>query len=253
MKIISFVEAADGEDPAEFQQWYLGNYAPQLVEHSQVLNRFVVNVVDLTPTLGPELSDLSLGAGVNRYQISTEAWVEDLDDYRDSSRLYGSLESSPAQRELEERAKRQVAYLVDEAYQILGEHPTQSVGERLPGIKHIALCLWKFSAPRSRDFWREHAARALPFHVGIAKYVQNWVVEPLTPASEPLHGIAHMYFPTEEDFRDRFFSSREGFELVSKDVKELKFTESLFAGEYLLKGEPVATGLNADYMTYVSA
>jgi hypothetical protein len=181
-------------------------------------------------------------------------WFEYLEDYTNVSRRY---DSSNAAAQIEDgvalRVRRICSYLVDEHYQALRPHPQTKPGSRLPGIKQIALCLWRMPESRSREFWREHAARALRFHVGMSKYVQNWVLRELTPYAQPIHGIGELFWPTDEDFRDRYCSSREGFELVANDIQYLQESSSLYAGEYLLKGNIEPTGLNVNYLNYVTA
>jgi hypothetical protein len=255
MKIISLIAGRRDQDPLRFRQWFLNEHAPDLIEHCPGLRRFILNLVDTTPKLGGQLSNMFKGPPPqdNAYDVAAEMWFESVEEYTDSSKRYDSLAAaSRIENGLAARVRRISAYLVDEAYQILKPHPPIVLGRRSPGIKQIALCLWRMPEPRAREFWREHAARALPYHIGISKYVQNWVLKDLTPYAQPIHGIGELFWPTDEDFYQRFFSSQEGIDLVTRDVQQLQDSSSLYTGEYLLKGSEEMTGLNADYLTYRS-
>lgn len=255
MKIISLIAARRDQDPSHFRQWFLSEHAPDVIEHCPGLRRFIVDLVDTTPKAGVELSDILKGAPPydNAYDVAAEMWFESVQEYTDQSKRYDSPSAaSRIENSLAARVRRTCAYLVDEAYQVLKTHPPIRLGTRSPGIKQIALCLWRMPEPRAREFWREHAARALPYHIGMSKYVQNWVLKDLTPYAQPIHGIGELFWPTDEDFQQRYFSSQEGVELVSRDVQQLQDSASLYTGEYLLKGGEELTGLNVDYLTYRS-
>ena len=45
---------------------------------------------------------------------------------------------------------------------------------------------------------------------GVARYVQNVVVEPLTPDAPEVDGIAQLYFRTAHDFHERYYDSEAG-------------------------------------------
>jgi hypothetical protein len=255
MKIISLIAARRNQDPADFRQWFLSEHAPEVIEHCPGLKRYIVNLVDTNPRVGAQMSSIFKGAPPhdNAYEVTTEMWFESVEEYTDISKRYDSPgAASRIESDLAARVRRTCAYLVDEAYQVLRPHPPVRLGRRSPGIKQIALCLWRMPEPRAREFWREHAARALPYHIGMSKYVQNWVLKELTPYPQPIHGIGELFWPTDEDFQQRYFSSPEGVDLVSKDVQQLQDSSSLHTGEYLLKGSEELTGLNANYLTYRS-
>jgi hypothetical protein len=145
------------------------------------------------------------------------------------------------------------SYAVDEAYQILRPHPPSHLGQRLPGIKQMALTLWNMSDSRARDHHREHAARALPHNRRVTKYVQNTISLTLSPHALPIQAITELFFPSAQDFQDNFIRDEESAPWRLADMTQVQSTTSLFAGEYLVKGTEKPTGLNVDFLSYISA
>ena len=54
-------------------------------------------------------------------------------------------------------------------------------------------------------------------HPGVARYVQNVVIRPLTADAPELDGIAQLYFRTAHDLHERFFDSDEGRRVIADD------------------------------------
>jgi hypothetical protein len=253
LKVISLYAARAGIESKDFQDWFLTEHADQLMKHCPGLKRYIINIIDVAPPEGRDYEETPRERSRNSYEVTSEMWFESLEDYTDLAKRYDNMTSGATiERDLSERTRRVCSYVVDESYQILRPHPSNTLGERLPGIKSISLALWNMSDWRARDFWREHAARALPHHPGVSKYVQNWVLSALTPYAVPVQGIAELFFPTEEDFRERSIDSPEGAALVARDVREHQATTALYGGEYLMKGTDKPTGLNADFLNYTT-
>jgi uncharacterized protein (TIGR02118 family) len=63
-----------------------------------------------------------------------------------------------------------------------------------------------------------HAPLVPTHHPGVARYVQNVVVEPLTADAPEVDGIAQLYFRTPHDLHERFYDSEAGRRLVGEDV-----------------------------------
>ena len=67
--------------------------------------------------------------------------------------------------------------------------------------------------------WEERHAPLVPrHHPGFWRYVQNPVLETLTPGSPEVDGVAEMHFRSATDLRDRFFASDESREIITADV-----------------------------------
>ncbi len=116
---------------------------------------------------------------------------------------------------------------------------TWPVGERSPGVKSIYL------ARRHPDMTREqysahwdttHAPLALKHHVGMWRYLQDVVIEALTPDAPPWDGFAELHFRTAQDLRERFYDSDEGRAVIAADVA--RFSSGgrvLHTSEYVLR------------------
>ena len=105
------------------------------------------------------------------------------------------------------------AYRVDERVQIDGE-VTPYVVQCSFVRRHPALTRDQFAA-----HWHDVHAPLVPHHhPGVARYVQNVVVEPLTSDTPEVDGIAQLSFRTAHDFHERYYDSPEGRALVGADV-----------------------------------
>jgi len=105
------------------------------------------------------------------------------------------------------------AYRVDERVQIDGAVTPYVVQcsfvRRLPTLRRD-----EFAAHWSAV----HAPLVPHHHPGVARYVQNVVVEPLTPDAPDVDGIAQLSFRTADDFHERYYDSPEGRAIVGADV-----------------------------------
>jgi len=80
---------------------------------------------------------------------------------------------------------------------------------RLPGLTRD-----EFSA-----HWNDRHAPLVPVHhPGVARYVQNPVIAPLTADAPEVDGIAQLYFRTASDLDERFYDSPAGQRVVGEDV-----------------------------------
>jgi hypothetical protein len=55
-------------------------------------------------------------------------------------------------------------------------------------------------------------------HPALWRYVQNVVVEPITPDAPEIDGIAELRFRSVADLRERFYDSDDGRRIVAADV-----------------------------------
>ena len=112
------------------------------------------------------------------------------------------------------------AYLVDERVQIdwtrdwVDGTPPPAIEQcsfvrRLPGLTRAEFA----------THWDHRHAPLVPVHhPGVARYVQNPVIEPLTAGAPEVDGIAQLYFRTAFDLHERFYDSPEGQRIVGDDV-----------------------------------
>lgn len=67
--------------------------------------------------------------------------------------------------------------------------------------------------------WSERHAPLVPeHHPAFWRYVQNVVIQPVTPDTPEVDGIAQMQFRSAEDMRDRFYASDASKQLIGEDV-----------------------------------
>ncbi|MFA5884902.1 MAG: EthD domain-containing protein [Acidimicrobiia bacterium] len=112
------------------------------------------------------------------------------------------------------------AYLVDERVQIEWTRdwadgtPTPAI-EQCSFVRRLpALTRAEFAA-----HWNDRHAPLVPVHhPGVARYVQNPVIESLTANAPDVDGIAQLYFHTAHDLHERFYDSPEGQRTVGEDV-----------------------------------
>ena len=88
------------------------------------------------------------------------------------------------------------------------------------GFKLFGRLMFHADMPDSaaRRSWALHAGLAERVHVGASRYVQNWVVEMLTPGCPETRGMPEMSFPSEADLIDRFFDSDRGRDEILQDT-----------------------------------
>ena len=110
-----------------------------------------------------------------------------------------------------------------------------------PGVKFLSLMTFQDDLPpaAAQRLWAHHASLALRVHVGMARYVRDWVEE-LSPAALPLprfHGIAELHFPSVQAMTERWFDSEAGRAAIVHDVGHfLARATRLYTTEHVLKG-----------------
>ena len=116
-------------------------------------------------------------------------------------------------------------------------------GEPSPGL---AMVSFMHEAPGiAREdcvaHWTErHTPLALRVHVGLWRYVQNVVVETLTPGGGGVFGVAELHFRSEDDFRERMFDSPGGRVEIFEDIPNfmsLEASTSILARERIVKSD----------------
>jgi hypothetical protein len=109
-----------------------------------------------------------------------------------------------------------------------------------PGVKFLSLMTFHDDLPSAtaRRLWAHHAPLALRVHVGMARYVRDWVEE-LSPAELPVprfHGIAELHFPSVQAMTEHWFDSEAGRAAIVHDVGHfLARATRLYTTEHVLK------------------
>jgi uncharacterized protein (TIGR02118 family) len=113
------------------------------------------------------------------------------------------------------------AYLVEERVLIDYERDWPD-GVESPGVRRISFVQAAPGVSRSEmaEHWADvHWPLARVHHPALWRYVQNVVVEPITPDTPAVDGIAELHFRSIGDLRDRFYDSDEGRRIVADDVR----------------------------------
>ena len=106
------------------------------------------------------------------------------------------------------------AWLVDDRLQWSSDKP--------PAVTRLSFL--RRAGGMSRDdfgaYWRDvHAPLARRHHPNVVRYVQNVVVERLTPEAPEVDGIAELSFVDVADMEARRYDSDEGRRVISEDVR----------------------------------
>lgn len=125
-------------------------------------------------------------------------------------------------------------YEVEEIIQL--DRQAAVPGERSPGIKYIGRLSFHPDLPASaaRRSWDIHVPLALRVHVGMDKYVRNWIVD--ASRGRPAGGIAELNFPTLDDMLTRYFDSDRGKEEIMHDISHFIANGArFFTSEFVLR------------------
>lgn len=104
---------------------------------------------------------------------------------------------------------------------------------RAPGVKFLSLMRFHEDLPEAaaRRLWAHHAPLALRVHVGMARYIRDWVTSPA-----PFHGIAELHFPSTEAMLTRWFDSEAGRAAILHDVGHFLLRSTrLYTTEHVLR------------------
>jgi len=134
------------------------------------------------------------------------------------------------------------AYRVDERVQIDWSRDWAD-GQPSPGIKQLSF-VHRVPALTRDEFathWSDrHTPLARVHHPGIWRYVQNIVIEALTPDAPGIDGVAELHFRTLDDLHHRYYDSEAGQRVIRDDVRRFIDRDGggwrLFARETWLVG-----------------
>jgi hypothetical protein len=213
-KLIALIAHPTGVDRAAFQR----SVRERAAAAPPAVAGLTVNVVDLEGPGRP--------AAPPRWDAVLELWLAEAG--LDPNVLAAALAGDSAAVHL---------YHVVERVQ-LDHTRTWALGERSPGVKAIYATRRPegLDAREAARLWREHAPLARRHHTGMSRYVQNGVIEALTPDAPVVHGFAVLHFPTLSDLEERMYDSAEGRRAIAADAARLVAEAiPLFTGEYILR------------------
>lgn len=121
--------------------------------------------------------------------------------------------------ELRAGSARWAAYRVTE---MVEKEVGTSPGWPTPGIKMIVPWFGRPDVTRAeqRRHWDEHVPLANRIHVGVSRYVRNWVEARLPSDAPDYGGIAMQSFPTLADLQERLFDAPASVQVILDDVAE---------------------------------
>jgi EthD domain len=218
MKFFTLISAAPGQDKKQFQQWFLREHAPMVLEQARGLKRYIVNLVD---TQAPPVENIGFVApeAETPYDVITEMWFGSPDDFKDRNKMYGSAASADAvEKHLAAKANHVCSYRVTEI--IEKDKAVLNAGERTAGLKSVIPLFWRpeLSIDDGRSGWQVHATIALRTHVGMSKYVRNLVEEVLTDGVPPYPGIGELHFASSDDMRYGTMPTPHSLEVIAFDT-----------------------------------
>jgi hypothetical protein len=218
MKFFTLISAATGQDKKQFQEWFLKQHAPMVLEHAGGLRRYIVNLVDTEP---PPVENIGFVApeAETPFDVITEMWLGSPEDFKDRTRLYGSAQNADAvEKHLSSRAGQVFSYRVTEI--IEKDKAVLKAGQRTSGLKTVIPLFWQPGLPvdDGRNGWQVHGTIALRTHVGMSKYVRNLVEEVLTDGAPAYHGIGELHFATADDMRYGTMPTPHSLEVIAFDT-----------------------------------
>jgi uncharacterized protein (TIGR02118 family) len=195
-------------DHARYAARLLDGHVPIALRHHPSMRRYVVNIVDGSPSGWQALDSIG------------ELSFDSLADFRD--RLYDSPEGrAVVERDVAGFLGGADAYTTTEHVQKARPDERSFVGKRTPGVKMVCPIIRRTGTTHAEfvEHWlRRHAPLALAHHPGLVKYVTNVVDERLSSTGDDLDGIAELHFASEADLRERLFDSPEGEQAVRDDI-----------------------------------
>lgn len=231
MKLMAFAQGQIGMDRSQFQQSCLSDLGPAWLKADPSLRRLVVNLLDVRPGKMPwQRPDEEIappGADKPPYDAVIEAWLDSAEQARAASQWLT--------KHLGGTCSKLDVFGVTEWIE---KDRTPPAGRGTsPGVKYISQCSFHDDLPDSaaQRSWQVHVPLALRVHVGVSKYVRNWVEERLSSNTGSTRGIVELHFDSMQDLEQRWFASEHGKAEITHDVRHfLKGAVRMFTTEHIL-------------------
>ncbi len=227
MQLMTFIRARIDRDPAEFQSWYLNQFASRLQQRCPQIRRHLVNLTEKGPVELRTQHDSDDPTA--RYDVVTQLWCNTI----------GELRAAAAQQlndELFERAD------IHNSYRLSGTvvlEDNQPAADRRAGFKLLRELIFfdDMSDHAAKRCWDHHGNLALKIHVGMTNYVQYWVEETLSREPVATRGISELFFPTRDDLVQRYYESERGRQQVLHDTGHFiqRRLPRVYAHEHVVK------------------
>ncbi|HEY2106829.1 MAG TPA: EthD domain-containing protein [Candidatus Binataceae bacterium] len=220
MKFISLISRGPGQDRADFQQWLVREHAPAVLKQVPRLAHYIVNVNDVSPKMGVAPLDSAPVPYDAVVETSIEGTEPPADLYRTT--LAPALAQSPSSR-----SAICHSYLIKEVVE--KDQQTFPLGQRAPGVNLVSAITWAEGKTQEtgRQGWRKHGPLACRVHIGMTRYVQNYVEQAVTSGAPAYNGVALLYFPTLQDLEQRLYDTPQNAEVIAADVKSFVNLEKI--------------------------
>jgi uncharacterized protein (TIGR02118 family) len=142
------------------------------------------------------------------WHVVIEAWT-------DASTLHEVLQATVPPRLVARRATYRVEELVEKDTGPAAGWPVAGVRLLVPWTRRRDV-----SPSECRRHWDEHVVLANRIHVGVTRYVRNWVEAVDGDDAPAYQGIASQHYPSERDLRERAFDAPASVQVINDDVAE---------------------------------
>jgi EthD domain-containing protein len=234
MKFMSLISRAPGQDRTEFQQWFLREHAPAVLKQAPRLAHYMVNINDVSP----KMATAPLDSAPVPYDVVTETWIDGDDASSAPAKLYNATVGRAVAQSLGSRSAGCQTYLVSEVVQ--KDQQTFALGQRAPGVNLVSAITWAAGKTdeTGRQGWRKHGPLACRVHIGMTRYVQNYIEQAVTAGAPGYTGVALLYFPTLHDLEQRLYDTPQNAEIIAADVKsfvDLQKIVTFYTSQHSLK------------------
>jgi hypothetical protein len=225
MEVLTQLVAAGG-DRASLSHWCLSTLAPRVAGRVDV-HGLIVNLAQDNP-----LQALYSGEPLDGddFDVIVQTWVPSLAAWCEAF--------EPIDGDLANRCSKRFDYRATDLT-VKHDDGESHLGTPAPGYKLMRGLVFHadLGPPAARRQWVHHAKLALRVHVGVARYVQHWVDEPLTPDAPAIGGFSELYFSSLEAMRDRYFDSQRGKDEILHDLGHFMASGSkrFYGQEYRIK------------------
>lgn len=223
-----FLAAPPGADRAGFRAEVKVALAPGLLAAVPGLSALSACLVDATPAVPPWQRPGEAPAPAEpAFDAVIDAWGEEAALEEALGWLAPRIAGLP-------QASIRVAETVEK------DELSRPAGGPAPGVKFLALMCFHEDLPpaTARRLWTHHAPLALRVHVGMGRYVRDWV-EAIAPDDLPVPrfgGVAELHFPSAEVMAAQWFDSEAGRQAIIHDVGHfLERATRLYTTEHVLK------------------
>jgi hypothetical protein len=216
-----FLAAPSGEGRAAFRARALSSLGPAALAAAP-LDALSVDLVDATPAAPP-------------WQRPGEPAAPQEPDYDAVLDLWGAPDAIEAALAALRAGLGDAPRVSVRVTETIEKNDLPRPAGRAAGVKFLSLMTFHPDLPAAaaRRLWAHHAPLALRVHIGMGRYVRDWV----SGGEAGFHGIAELHFPSVEAMTTRWFDSEAGRAAIAHDVGHFLLRATrLYTTEHVLRG-----------------